>query len=884
MDLVSRVTKSVAFLLLWLLLFSIPHPLSASPPLKRILILFPYESHMPGFIDFESGLRSTLAASKDFEFEFYVECMDLTRFPDERYQEKLMELYREKYSSLKIDLIVANQLPSLKFLAEYSPASFHKLPVLLYAQDPRFTGEQSLAPDAITVTGKLDMSDTLALAMRLHPNVRKVFVVSGASRLDKSLEAAAREELRSFESRVELCYLSGLPIDELTRRLSCLPEGSLTLYLAVFQDGNGRTFKSPEALALISKEANAPIYSLSDSYIDSGIVGGRLISHSALGAKAASTALRILGGEKPDDWSSSEESVNQYVFDAHQLRRWGISEDSLPRGSDIRHRSDSAWEEYRWRIIGVLSLLFIQALLISALVSTLQRQRRADRALQKAADEWQTTFDSINDMIMLMDHEFRILRVNAAASSFTALPLEEIRGKSCHSILHGISARPEDCPCAVMSRTKKHEEAVLYDEKRDAWLFVSVDPILDDRGELTGLVHAVKDVTEKKRAMEALAASEEFNRAVLASLKNHIAILDKNGTILAVNEAWEQHAIQNDSQGLAGLGPGANYLEICQAAIQTRAHLAWEAFNGIRSVIDGERDSYTLEYPCDSPDESRWFFMKVMPFRNPEGGVVISHTDITERKNAELEAQLRREELTHVTRIVTIGELAASLAHEINQPITAILCNAEAAQRFLSRTTPDLEEVRTILADIIQDDKRAGEVIRRMRTLVKKETPQREPLNLNDAVRETIALVRNASFLGGVSIVDELDPELPVVPADRVQLQQVVMNLLLNATAAMKKTPPALRKLVITTGMRDGRGVMVSVRDSGAGIAANDAERLFEPFYTTKRDGLGMGLPISRTIIKAHGGTIWAENHEEGGAVFHFTLPLDLRKQPQGGA
>jgi two-component system sensor kinase FixL len=185
-----------------------------------------------------------------------------------------------------------------------------------------------------------------------------------------------------------------------------------------------------------------------------------------------------------------------------------------------------------------------------------------------------------------------------------------------------------------------------------------------------------------------------------------------------------------------------------------------------------------------------------------------------------------------------------------------------------------LAEVRTILDDIIQDDKRAGEVIRRIRTLVKKEAPLREAVALIDIIPETIALVRNASFLGGISIVTELDSELPSVQGDRVQLQQVILNLLLNATAAMKDTPAGLRKLIITTAVQDGQTVKVSVRDRGSGIDKNFMNRIFEPFYTTKADGLGMGLSISRTIIKAHGGTIWAENNGEGGATFYVTLPL----------
>jgi len=870
----KRTANILAFLCVGLLFLVVPNDSFASASRKRILILFPYESQTPGFIQFESRLRSTLTDSKAYEFEFYVESMDLTRFPSKRYHDRLMELYREKYSKLKLDLIVACQLSSLELLVEYRPESFLDVPVILYSQDSRLVGKPGPMLDAIPVMGRLDMKATLALSMRLHPDTRNLFVVTGASQFDGLLERIAREEFRDFENRIEVQYLSGLPMDDLIRRVSSLPAHSLLFYVAILRDGAGTSYKSPEALALISKQANAPIYSVSETYLGSGIVGGHLIKHDAEGAMVARVALRVLAGEDLDDLESSQGSGNQYMFDARELKRWGISENNLPPGSEVRYKGFSLWETYRWRIIAILSLLVIQAFLIFTLAVSRRKQRKAERAIQRAADDWQTTFDSTTDLIMLLDNDFRIVRANAAVASFTGLPMDKILDEHCCSLIHGSSVLPDDCPCTRVLKTKAHEDAVLYEKERDVWLFVSVDPTLNEKKEITGFVHTVRDVTERKRAVEAIEASEEFNRAVLASLKSQVAILDKHGKIIAVNQSWEQLAGQNFSPFIAGLGPGDNYLEVFRRAIQEPADSAGQALSAILSVMNDRKDTYSLEYLCDSRSGPRWFFMTVAPFRNSGGGVVISHTDITERKNAEQESQLRREELTHVTRIVTIGELASSLAHEINQPMTAILCNAEAAQRFLSGPEPDLAEVRTILDDIIQDDKRAGEVIRRIRTLVKKEAPLREAVALNDIIPETIALVRNASFLGGISIVTELDSELPSVQGDRVQLQQVILNLLLNATAAMKDTPAGLRKLIITTAVQDGQTVKVSVRDRGSGIDKNFMNRIFEPFYTTKADGLGMGLSISRTIIKAHGGTIWAENNGEGGATFYVTLPL----------
>ena len=261
----------------------------------------------------------------------------------------------------------------------------------------------------------------------------------------------------------------------------------------------------------------------------------------------------------------------------------------------------------------------------------------------------------------------------------------------------------------------------------------------------------------------------------------------------------------------------------------------------------------------------------------PAGNLIYAAArDFTERLKAEAEDQQRREELAHVTRIAMMGEMTTSLAHEINQPLTAILSNAQAAQRFLSQAPPDIGEVRQILDDIIRDDRRASEVVRKVRALVKKEKPRQEPLDLNEMIQQVVDLIRGDSLLQGLSIGTDLSPELATVHGDGIQLQQVILNLILNGAAAMRNAPLAQRKIIVRTAMADNRTVKASVTDFGVGIDENNIERLFEPFYTTKPEGLGMGLSISRTIIKAHGGTMEASNNREGGATFAFTLPAHL--------
>ncbi len=255
--------------------------------------------------------------------------------------------------------------------------------------------------------------------------------------------------------------------------------------------------------------------------------------------------------------------------------------------------------------------------------------------------------------------------------------------------------------------------------------------------------------------------------------------------------------------------------------------------------------------------------------------------DMTDRKRAEAEARESERryretlmELAHANRVTTMGQLTASIAHEVNQPITAAVINAEAALRWLSAQPPDLEEVREALGLIVEDGTRAGNVIGGIRALIKKVPPRQACLDINEAIREVIALTRGEAAKTGVSVQTDLADGLPLIYGDRVQLQQVILNLIINAIEAMSGVAETPRALQISTGQAEQGGVLVAVRDSGPGLDPASVERLFNAFYTTKSGGMGMGLAICRSIIEAHEGQLCASANEPRGAVFQFTLPL----------
>ena len=272
-------------------------------------------------------------------------------------------------------------------------------------------------------------------------------------------------------------------------------------------------------------------------------------------------------------------------------------------------------------------------------------------------------------------------------------------------------------------------------------------------------------------------------------------------------------------------------------------------------------------------DEYKWYILGAAFICIVQGALIAGLLiQRRRRKRAEQEARLQRRELTHLSRVATLGELTGTLAHELSQPLTAILCTANAARRFLSREPPDLAEIRASLDEIVEADERAGDVIHRLRGFLRKNRGQRHPVDLNLVVADAVKLARNDLMERSIVVTSQLDADVPRVLGDRVELQQVLLNLILNACDAMDGVDPSRRYLSISTSRTRKGMARIAVSDHGPGIP-DDVESLFEPFFTSKEEGLGLGLAICRSIVSDHGGDIRAWTNPDGGATFSFTLP-----------
>ena len=380
----------------------------------------------------------------------------------------------------------------------------------------------------------------------------------------------------------------------------------------------------------------------------------------------------------------------------------------------------------------------------------------------------------------------------------------------------------------------------------------------------------------RQRSEDTLRASEELKSAILGSLMSGVAVLDRTGLIITVNERWR--GLECDS-GLpwACLSVGDNLVEECHR-VAVHDDRAKRAFEGIRAVLGGQSPQFVIQHSSGSIAGTRYWVLTVRPLHHAAGGAVVTHAEITERKRAELEAQAARAELAHMSRVSTMGELTASLAHELNQPLAAIIANAQAARRLLAQPDRSFEELPLVLRDIVDDGLRAGAVIRRTREMLRKEGPSLERLDLGTLVREVAGLVTNDALIRNVTIQLSLPAAPAFVDGDRIQLQQVILNLLMNALEAVGDDPANARMIQVRASSAEGQTVHVEVRDSGPGVVA-PVDRVFDPFYTTKATGMGMGLSIARSIVEAHGGSIRVSNNDAGGVTAGFRLPLALEKR-----
>ena len=477
--------------------------------------------------------------------------------------------------------------------------------------------------------------------------------------------------------------------------------------------------------------------------------------------------------------------------------------------------------------------------------------------------------DLTHDTVFVRDVNDVIIYWNRGAEELYGWKKAEALGKITHQLMQTIFPMPLEEIMAEFLRTGRWEGELVHTKKDGTQAIVASrwSAQRDARGHPVATLETNNDITQRKQAEDALRRSDAYlAEAQRVSLTGSFGWNVSSGEIFWSEESFRIFGYDRTTKPSLEL-------------VIQRTHPTDIA--RLRQLIDrASRDGkdWELEHQLLMPDGSiKTVHVVARAVRDESSRVefVGAIVDVSAAKRAEQQLRHAQAELAHMSRVMTMGQLTASIAHEVNQPIAAVVINAEAALRWLGAEPPNLDKVREVLGHIVKDGMRANEVIHRIRAIIKKAPPRMARVDVNEAVLDVITLTRSELLRNGVSLQTQLATGLPLIEGDRIQLQQVVLNLILNAVEAMSGIDEGARETRISTRREASKGVLVTVRDFGPGLDPQSADRLFEAFYTTKPDGLGMGLAICRSIIEAHGGRLWATANEPRGAVFQFTLPLE---------
>jgi PAS domain S-box-containing protein len=517
----------------------------------------------------------------------------------------------------------------------------------------------------------------------------------------------------------------------------------------------------------------------------------------------------------------------------------------------------------------VALLLFV---VIAALVAHFTAARRtAEEALTESEGRFRLAAENLPEVLWIeaLDPR-RVLYVSPSYERVWGHPPSELYAEPG---LWMEAIHPEDRPTVSASFTRwlagdgtyDAEYRIVRPDGAVRWIHDHGVLIRDRRGKPIRASGVAQDITERRQIEEQLRTSEEMWRAAFENNPTMYFMVDADGKILSVNPFGAQQLGYSVDELL-----GRSVLDVFHEGDRLSVQ------RNVAECIDRLGTAMQWELRKVRKDGTViWVRESARAVRGPKQGttVLVACEDITEAKRAEEALARARAELEHVTRVTTMGELAASIAHEVNQPLAAISTNANALLRWLAREPAEVDEAREAARRIVRDAARAGEIIERVRALARKSPSRKESLNVNDILRDVIALTRAEAAKSGVSVEAELATNVPRVIGDRVQLQQVTLNLIVNAIDAIGRTTDGPRHVVVRSARDGPNDVVVTVADSGEGVDPEATPHLFDAFFTTKPQGMGMGLAISRSIVESHGGRIWATENPPRGAAFHFALP-----------
>ena len=897
---------------------------------QNVLVLHADNPLLPANLIMDHTFNSILKLTNPRPVALYCEYLELVRFRSEVFEKQTIDLLKEKYSRFKLDLIIITDDQSCDFMIEHGKDIFPEAPIVFCGISADKIEVNRLGHNVTGNLKRLNIKSNFDTILHIQPDTKEIYVIVGTSEQDAFYASLAHAAAAEYPKKVQITFAEGLSIEDIQKKISNLTADTAVFYITIYKDGTGKTFNPRDALSLLNKTANVPIYGVSDTYLGYGMVGGNLVSFDEMSKNAAEMALQILNGRSPADIPVVDSLHNNY-FDFKEMRRWGIREENLPHGSNIINKQPGPWDLYRWQIITIISAGISGLLVIIFLVFQINLKRkartkilevnaelgkinrrmeadiiarmRAEEALHKSEEKYRTVADFTYDWEYWVSPDQQIVYCSPSCERITGYRAEEFEK---HPELLEVITHPDDRNSFIhhadhMDHTssESHEmEIRIFTRPGDMrWIAHACCAVYSQDGTFLGRRACNRDVTVRMQDEEALKANRKRLADIIDFLPDATLVVDKERRVIVWNKAVEEMTGIPATE-MIGRGNHEYAVPFYGEARPLLLDLLFTDYGDSSARYPGiirRADTLTAEAFCKATynHKGAWIFGKASLLRDSSGGIVgaiESLRDITRQKQLEeelLHANQTLEErvanevqknmeqermLIHQSRMAAMSEMLGNIAHQWRQPLSSLgilLYNIKDACQFheldeayMDKAFEDGNRIIQNMSSTITDFHRFFSADNEI-----------SDFPVRDQIEKAIALVESEFQISHISIHLDAPKDLMLSGFPK-KFSQAILNLFFNARdAILNHQPPVSGRVSITATERDGQGC-ITICDTGEGIPEDILGRIFDPYFSTRGRGRGIGLYMTKMIIERHmNGSITATKGE-GGAEFRISIPL----------